>query len=438
MIHRNLILALALTLGINVAAPSPAQAGKTKISYFSELQSVKEALGLVRKQYVTEEKARDEALVYGAIEGLLKKLDDPYTRFMAPRAFDEMQTETQGRFGGLGILIGVKNAILTVISPIEGTPAYRIGVQAGDQILKVNGASTKGMTVSDAVKLLRGEIGTKVIISVRRKGKKGLIDYEITRGDIKTSSVKVRMIDDRIVYASISQFTQSSAQDLEKELSRLEDRYDIGGVVLDLRNNPGGLLNAAVEVSKIFLDRGRIVSIKGRRGDEVTYSSFTRKHEPWPLVVLINEGSASASEIVAGAIRDNKRGLLLGQKSFGKGSVQTVLPLADGSALALTTAYYYTPSGVCIHKKGIEPDIHVELPELDEESLKDFRAQREREMERTIRESQQGIKDSFMNVSQYDTQLSQAVDILKAATIFKNRVLAPATAPTHPAVALER
>ena len=434
MSSRFFLVAAAFTMMLWVADPTPVLAGRTSLSYFNELQGLKEAYDLVQSQYVSEDKLKEKELVYGAIEGMLKKLDDPYTRFMKPEGFENMQTETQGQFGGLGILIGMKENVLTVIAPMEDTPAYRVGVRAGDQIVKVNGTSTRGMTVNDAVKLLRGEIGTKVLVSVRREGEKSLLDYNIVREQIKVSSVKAKMLDESIGYAHISSFSQSTGEDLEKAISGFEKKYKLKGFVLDLRNNPGGLLNAAVDVGKVFLGKAKIVSIKGRKGEEVTYSSFSQAHKRWPLVVLINEGSASASEIVAGAVRDNHRGVLLGKKSFGKGSVQTVLPLADGSALALTTAYYYTPSGVCIHKVGIQPDITVELPQLSDSQLIELRAEREKEFDRTIEDAKANKKDAFLSVSKYDTQLQQAIEILKASVVFNQRVLEP-PASTSPKVA---
>ncbi|MBI3890488.1 MAG: S41 family peptidase [Candidatus Wallbacteria bacterium] len=436
MPSRNFLLAVTLILALGSLEPSTAFAGRTQLSYFNELQGLKEAYDLVKTQYVTEEKVKEKELLYGAVEGMLKKLDDPYTRFMKPEGFESMQTETQGQFGGLGILIGMKDNMLTVIAPMENTPAYRVGIRAGDQIVKVNGATTKGMTVNDAVKLLRGEIGTKVLVSVRREGERNPLDYTIVREQIKVSSVRAKMIDDGTGYAHISQFSQSTGEDLEKAIAGFEKNYQLKGFILDLRNNPGGLLNAAVDVGKVFLGKAKIVSIKGRKGEEVTYASFAQAHKRWPLVVLINEGSASASEIVAGAIHDNKRGILLGRKSFGKGSVQTVLPLQDGSALALTTAYYYTPSGVCIHKVGIQPDITVDLPKLTDAQLVELRLEREKEFDRTIEDSKANRKDVFLSVSKYDTQLLQAIEVLKAASVFSQRVLEPQAPAAPPNVAV--
>lgn len=417
---RSAITLLALAIALTGAS----RAGWMRQNYFEELSIVKKVLGTIEGQYVEKDKAERSNLVDGAIEGMIKSLKDPYSRHMKREAFSNMQTETSGKFGGLGILIGMKDEILTVIAPIEGTPAYRAGLRAADRIVKVDGKLTKGMSVNDAVKLLRGEVGTKVIVTISREGESKFKDYEIVRGSIKVSSVKAKMIDDHIGYARLTGFIQTTGSDLEKAITEFEKKHDLQGFIVDLRNNPGGLLNAAVEVSKVFLGQDRIVSIKGRNGHEVEYRSFREKHKHFPVVVLINRGSASASEIVAGAIRDNRRGILVGKRSFGKGSVQTVLPMPDGSALALTTAYYYTPSGVCIHEEGISPHIDVDLPTLTDEQIKELREEREKEFVEEANEANGGDPEKrFMKVPRYDTQLARAVEILRCAQVFYKRII---------------
>jgi carboxyl-terminal processing protease len=397
------------------------QAGRVRLSPFQDLLNVKKVLKLVQDQYVEADRAEREELLNGAIKGMLERLDDPYTRYMPPAGFDTMQTETSGQFGGLGILIGERNKRLTVISPIPKTPAFRAGIRSGDIIAKVEGNSTKGMTVNDAVKLLRGPKGSPVTISVARPGERRLIEYTLTRDIVKVSSVRSKMISSTLGYAHITSFIQTTGSDLEEAVAKMEKKYDLQGFILDLRNNPGGLLTASLEVARVFLDREDIVSIKGRRGGEIVYRAEGRRRPAYPLVVLLNQGSASASEIVAGAMKDNKRGVLLGTRSYGKGSVQTVMPLHGGSALALTTAYYYTPSGVCIHKKGIYPDIEVSLPRLSDKQLIEFRTQREKQLE-------EDEKIEFLEVSKYDTQLNRAVALLKSWDVLSQRVTKPTPA----------
>jgi carboxyl-terminal processing protease len=346
-------------------------ASTTNLTYFKSLDLIRKVLELIKSDYV-EENIDEQKLIYGAIEGMLKRLDDPYTRFMEPKSFKEMQVETQGEFGGLGIVISIKDRMLTVVSPIDDTPAARAGVLAGDMIIKIDGKDVIDIALHDAVKLLRGPVGSKVVLSIVREGDRESRDFELTREIIKLPSVKYWVIEPNIGYIRLTQFIQTSSEDLEKAMIDLE-KNGVKSIILDLRNNPGGLLTSAVEVGRKFIPKGDIVSIKGRDGEENTYSSFFKYHPLLPLIVLINEGSASASEIVAGAVKDNKRGLLVGRKSFGKGSVQTVISLNDGSAMALTTALYYTPSGVNIHKSGITPDIEVELPKLDESKQDEIR-----------------------------------------------------------------
>jgi carboxyl-terminal processing protease len=429
-----------------------ASATSTNLTYFKSLDLIRKVLELIKSDYV-EENLDEQQLIYGAIEGMLKKLEDPYTRFMEPKVYKDMQVETQGEFGGLGIVISIKDRMLTVVSPIDDTPAARAGIQAGDMIVKIDGKDAIDIALHDAVKLLRGPVGTSVTISVLREGEKETTDYEIVRQVIKLPSIKYWTIAPNIGYIRLTQFIQTSSEDLEKAMIDLEE-HGAKSIILDLRNNPGGLLTAAVEVGRKFIPKGDIVSIKGRDGEENTYSSFFKYHPIIPLIVLINEGSASASEIVAGAIKDNKRGLLLGKKSFGKGSVQTVISLNDGSAMALTTALYYTPSGVNIHKTGIKPDIEVDLPKMTKEIQEEIKAAVEKDQEYLTKLSNssdtveissgtiiihkennasetyklsgfveppdslsKGKLQEFV-INPYDTQLLRAVDILKSTEIF--------------------
>lgn len=395
----------------------PAFGGRVAIS-FDELNLVKDALNLVRTHYVEEKVIKDNNLIYGAIEGIISKLGDPYSRFMPPVNYQDMQEDTRGSFGGLGMVLGMKNDRLSVISPIVNTPAYRANVQAGDVIVKVDDKDVTAMSLSDVVKILRGEPGSKVKVTMFREGQKNLLNFDLIREEIKVPSVRSAMIDEEIGYAYLSQFTALSAEELDEAVTRFEKR-GMKGFILDLRHNPGGLLEAAVNVGRIFLSNSRIVTVKSRTGEETPYSAYQGRHGNFPLVVLIDDGSASASEIVSGAVKDNKRGILLGVKSFGKGSVQTVMKLADQSAMALTTAYYYTPSGVNIHKVGIEPDINVPLGPLNDEQMKELRDNRSEFMNDMVGTGE----NQFMKLSPHDRQLQRAIDILKGWSVFAEKLL---------------
>lgn len=325
---------------------------------YEELRIFAEVLAKVKKHYVDETDTTE--LVQGAVRGMLAGLD-PHSSYMTPDMFKEMQVETKGEFGGLGIQIGIKDNRLTVIAPIEDTPAYAAGIKAGDVITEVDGEPTKSLTLMEAVQRMRGPKGTTVTLTVERENMDSPLTFVLTRDTIKIQSVRSKVLEDDIGYVRISQFQESTPEDLAKALDTLKDDQ-IQGLILDLRNNPGGLLTAAVGVSEQFLESGKlIVSIKGRdeRKDEYR-SHLTGQPYSRPMIVLINQGSASASEIVAAAMQDWGKAVILGTTSFGKGSVQTILPLSDGSGLRLTTAKYYTPKGRSIHKIGVKPDIVVD------------------------------------------------------------------------------
>ncbi len=328
---------------------------------YEELKVFSEVLSQVQKHYVEEAKIKD--LVQGAIRGMLSTLD-PHSAYMTPEMYKEMQVETKGEFGGVGIQIGVKDNRLTVIAPIEGTPAFRAGIKAGDFITKVNNETTKDLTLMDAVQKMRGPKGTKVLLTIQRDGTADPMNFELVRDTIKIESVKGKLIDKNIAYVRLTQFQESTGRDLARALKQLREQKATG-TILDLRNNPGGLLTAAVEVSEQFVAPGKlVVYIKGRDGRKDEYVAKSKEPvDESPMIVLVNEGSASASEIVAGALQDWGRAVVVGTTSFGKGSVQTILPLQDGSGLRLTTAKYYTPKGRTIQSTGITPDIVVKLPQ---------------------------------------------------------------------------
>ena len=317
----------------------------------------------VRAHYVDAEKSTYEELVKGALKGMLQSLD-PHSQFLDEKAFKAMKEETAGKFGGLGITIGIKDNLLTVIAPMEGTPAFRAGLLSGDKIMEIDGDATDGISLEDAVGKLRGDPGTPVKVKVFRPKTQLMKEFELTRAVINVPSIKdTQVLDGGIGYVRMLQFGESTAKDLRAELDKLEAQK-VRALVLDLRSNPGGLLTAAVEIAQMFLDRGDlIVFTRGRDNRmERSYRSRSRRSFPdVPMVVLINGYSASASEIVAGALQDNRRAILVGEKSFGKGSVQSVLPQDGQTAIRLTTAKYYTPSERVIHDVGIEPDVVVPM-----------------------------------------------------------------------------
>ncbi len=364
----SLFLVSIFLLGIYIGAHGKrtAQGGESKEIY-EYLRTFSDVIDLVKRNYVEEVKDKD--IVYAAIKGILESLD-PHSSFLPPDMYKEMQTDTKGEFGGIGIEITIKDGFPTVITPIEDTPAYKAGMKAGDHIVKIDGKPTKNMGLMDVVKLIRGPKGKAVTLTVAREGTQGLKEYTVVRDIIFVKSVKFRMLSDEYGYIRLAQFQEKTSKDLDnalKELEKSNKGRPLKGLVLDLRNDPGGLLEQAVEVTDKFLSEGVIVSIEGRgskkNADDSKMKFYAQKKGQeflGPMVVLVNEGSASASEIVAGALQDYKRAIIVGMKSFGKGSVQTIFPLGDGSAVRLTTAKYFTPKGRSIQSEGIVPDITVE------------------------------------------------------------------------------
>jgi carboxyl-terminal processing protease len=385
---------LTLSLG-GTSASKAADPGAT----YEHLKLFTDVLAIIQNQYVDETEPRE--VIYGAIKGMLRSLD-PHSSFLDPDSYREMQVETSGSFGGLGIEITIRDDQLTVVAPIDGTPAQKAGIQPGDRILKIEGLATKDMTLVDAVKRMRGPKGSKVTITIGREGLKEPLDVPITREIIQVQSVKSQEIEPGLGYIRIRQFQERTARDLETGIDKLEKSGRFAGLVIDLRNNPGGLLSSAVDVSEKFLGDGKlVVYTEGRVRNQNMRFVAHAKHAitDVPLVVLVNQGSASASEIVAGAIQDHGRGVVLGTQTFGKGSVQTIIPLADGSGLRLTTAKYFTPKGRSIHGKGITPDIVIELPKEDPAAKPPSTPLSEAELQKK------------------DVQLQRALDILKASKI---------------------
>lgn len=393
---------------------------------YKSIEIFTEVLRQIEDNYV--EPQDPKKLIYGAIKGMVQSLD-PHSSFMTREEHQELLIETKGSFSGIGIEITIRDNILTVVSPIEDTPAFKAGVQAGDQIVKIDGKPTNDMSLMDAVKNIRGPKGTKVKLTIKRENVDKLLEFDITRDVIPLKSVRHYLLTPEIGYIRISNFQGNTAKDLTAALDKLEKGRKLKGLILDLRNNPGGLLSQAVKVSDIFLDSGIIVSTKGRNSSqnmEVKASkNENEKERNYPIIVLVNGGSASAAEIVAGALKDNKRALILGTKTFGKGSVQTILPLSDGSGLRLTTARYYTPSGNSIQLSGITPDINLEFIPPTKKRRKivreeDLRGHMPREAkEETKNEKEQRETDKRVKMLlEKDNQVRHAVQLLQTWNIF--------------------
>jgi carboxyl-terminal processing protease len=397
---------------------------------YENLKIFSDVLAILQRSYVEE--VDTKKLIYGSISGMLEVLD-PHSTFMPPDIYKEMQVETKGTFGGIGIEITIKRGILTIISPIEGTPAYRAGIKAGDIIIRINNDYTKNITLMEAVKKMRGTPGTQVIITIFRKGLKEPKDITIIREIIEIVSIKSKIIEDRFGYIKINQFQEKTGKDFKKILKKMEKENQIQGLVLDLRNNPGGLLDQAVIIADEFIDSGLIVYTKGRREDQEMRFEAHRNDNPhkFSIVVIVNGGSASGAEIVAGALQDHKSALILGTPTFGKASVQTLIPLEDGSGLRLTTARYYTPNGRSIQAKGIIPDVEVSddyvyiknaekkyfMKEKDlshhlDEKLDDIEMLFDKEEEKSLKETEE----------KQDIPLERAIEILKSWQIFKKNL----------------
>ena len=423
--------ALALLMMAPMTAPV-AQAASSET--YRQLNLFGDVFERVRSDYVEE--VSDKELIESAIEGMLSSLD-PHSSYLNRESFEDMRIETKGEFGGLGIEVTMENGLVKVVSPIDDTPAAKAGVKAGDLITHLDGEQVLGLTLSEAVDRMRGLIGTDIVLMIRRQGVEQPIETRITRAVIKIQSIKAR-IEENTAYIRITKFNEQAEVGLIRELGKIKEELgdSLIGVILDLRNNPGGLLDQAIAISDAFLDKGEIVSTRGRRTDSV--QRFNAKSgdlaDGLPIVVLINGGSASASEIVAGALQDHRRAIIMGTRSFGKGSVQTIIPLSGHGAIRLTTARYYTPSGASIQAKGIVPDIEVEQGRVeseakngnqrDEASLRNRLASEAEingdsgDVEAGEAESQNGRSE----LARKDFQLSRALDLLPGLSLFTAKV----------------
>ena len=428
--HRSFVILLLFCLGLGLFFSGQAKVAAVPREDYESLETFTNILAIVRKNYVDEVNTKE--LMTGAINGMLNSMD-PHSGYLTPELYKELQMDTQGRFGGLGIEITVRNGMLTVVSPIEDTPAFRAGIKAGDQILKIDDEFTKDMNLMQAVKKMRGLKGSKLNLSIKREGVPDLLNFSIVRDTIRVQSVRSRVLEEGYAYIRLAQFQERSDRDLQKAIEKLSsEKGGVKGLVLDLRNNPGGLLTQAVRVADLFLDSGMIVYTEGRLESQ-KQKYFARKEGSWtefPIVVLVNGGSASASEIVAGALQDHKRAVILGTKTFGKGSVQTILPLDDNSALRLTTARYFTPKGRSIQATGIVPDIVLENVPVQEARAEEKKRlglreenlpghlQNQQEQKEKEKQAQQEKEESVEN----DGQLKRALELLKGWDVFKQLV----------------
>lgn len=357
---KTYILGGALLLVLFVMAETGFQVRSFAQERYADLQNFSKVLNLIQQYYVEE--VNTKKLVYGAIKGMLRELD-PHTNFMPPEMFKDFETETSGEFGGLGIEISIQNGILTIISPIEDAPAWEAGIKAGDKVVAIDGTTTKGMSLAEASVMMRGKKGSKIVLRVVRDNEEKTRDITVVRGSVKIKSVKYTDLGDGFAYVRITSFIENTSKDLQKVVeNHIKNNKNMSGLLIDMRRNPGGLLDQAIKVSDMFLKEGTIVSTIGRNKNEKEVATASKKgqYTNFPIVILVNEYTASASEIVSGALQDNKRALIVGQRTFGKGSVQSVIKLGDGSGLKLTVARYYTPNGVSIQAEGIHPDIEIE------------------------------------------------------------------------------
>jgi carboxyl-terminal processing protease len=424
----SMILLVGVLLLIN-GSSRPVKAGTDAV--YKNMEILTEVIRLIEKDYVEPEDS--QKLIQGAIRGMVQSLD-PHSSFLTKEEHQELLTETKGTFSGVGIEISFRDNALIVISPIEGTPAYKAGIQAGDKIIRIDSKLTNDMTLPEAVKAIRGEKGTKVNLTIMREGADKPLEFSLVRDVIPIKSVRGYLLTPKIGYARISTFQAKTAEDLNMELEGLEKGRKLEGLILDLRNNPGGLLSQAIDVADLFLDSGVIVSTKGRNSSQdLNATAHKEKTErSYPIIVLVNGGSASASEIVAGALQDHKRALILGTRTFGKGSVQTILPLSDGSGLRLTTAMYYTPSGRSIQASGIVPDVELKFvpPTPEEEKEKGGMPIREKDLkghmtnntgeeagpQKTTEEKE--TEKRVKNLLENDNQVRYSLQLLQSWNIF--------------------
>lgn len=417
-----IIIIIGIAFVVGNSFPRNNQRPAVNREIYESMRLFSEVLTKIQKYYVEEVKPKE--IIYGAIKGMLKTLD-PYSEFLDPDAYKELEIETTGEFGGIGIHITMKDNWLTVVSPMEGTPAFKAGIKANDRIVEIDGKSTEGITLNEAVKKLRGPKGTVVELKISRQGEKELLKFTLVRDIITIKSVRTKMLPNNIGYVRVSAFQEKTLEDLQSGLKELAEQ-GLKAIILDLRYNHGGTLKAGVEVADLFLPPNKlIVSTEGREKEQNREYKSTEKavaYTNYPMVVLVNKETASAAEIVAGALQDYKRAVILGPKgtkTFGKGSVQSVMELSDGSALRLTTAKYFTPLHRSIHNEGITPDIEVEVPEEVENAVLAKGLLGDLQIPK-VKKEKDGSFTPIENETVEDVQLISAINILKASEYFRS------------------
>ena len=392
------------------------------LSNIRELKELSDIMDILNENYVGEKKIDKKILLQGAVKGMLESLDDPHSNYFTKAELESFKEDLKGTYVGVGMVVQKRvNEPLTVVSPIEDGPAFKVGVKPKDKIVAIDGEATYKLTSEESVKKLKGEPNTKVKVTVYRESTKETKDIEIERAVVELKYVKHRMLDDKIGYLRLTQFGENVYPDVKKAMEDLQ-KNNMKALVFDLRSNPGGALDQAIKISSMFLKEGRVVSVKSKEGTEQVSNREGKYYGDFPLVILINGGSASASEIVSGAIKDNKRGILVGEKSFGKGSVQTLIPLPDGDGMKLTIAKYYTPSGISIHGKGIEPDVVVEEKEgymLFDSMVTNIDETETKENKKEIIKEIKGEEAAEKYAQHKDVQLDTAVGILKGLLLNK-------------------
>lgn len=423
MVKKISVFVVICAFIISAAALVAVSAEKKKNDdLYQQVELFTDVLSIIESDYVEE--ATPKKLIYGSLKGMISSLD-PHSQFMDPDTYDELKVDTEGKFGGIGIEITIKDDLLTVVTPLENTPAWKAGIKPNDRIVKINNDLTRNITLTEAVKKLRGNPSTVVNITVLRESEKKILEFKLTRDIIKVKDITdTRILEDGIGYIKLIEFKEITPRDMDAAIEKLQ-KQGMNALIIDLRNNPGGLLTAAIDVTERFIEKGRLILYTKGRKESQNEKFISRNKKPildMPLAILINEGSASGSEIVAACLQDYKRAIILGTKSFGKASVQSIIPLSDGSALRLTTSKYYTPSGKVIHETGVTPDIEVPEGKIETAVKEKVDTENAEEIFDKLEKKDAAEEKPDVKETDYkkDNQLMRAVDVIKAIRIFKD------------------